>query len=143
MPLANAIQYARKRSQTITWTDEDGTAINLTGATLRAIKWDRNENETSVTGTLTLVTAASGIFTWAYSEYDVATAGTFMVQFIANYPGSLAELSYRTPWRVFESFNFPLVSASASPSISSSRSVSPSPSRSPSASVSPSASISA
>ncbi len=135
MPLANAVQYARKRAQVITWTDEDGNAIDLTGATLRGIKVAEDGTETSITGTLALVTAASGVFSWTYSEADVATPGDYMAQFVAVYGDHLPEISYRHSWRVFPSFNFALISPSISPSASVSPSASPSASLSPSASA--------
>ena len=75
MSLAPAIQYARKRTQTITWKDDDGAAIDLTGATITGII-ERAGVQTAITGTLSLVTAASGIFSWAFSAADVAQAGT-------------------------------------------------------------------
>lgn len=124
MALANALQHARKRSQRITWQDEDQAAIDLTGATLTGII-ERAGVQTAITGTLTLVTAASGIFSWAYSAADVAQAGSFFVQFRAKYSAdSLSEISYRTRWTVLPAFDFELVSPSVSPSAS----VSPSPS---------------
>ncbi len=124
MALANALQHARKRSQRITWQDEDQAAIDLTGATLTGII-ERAGVQTAITGTLTLVTAASGIFSWAYSAADVAQAGSFFVQFRAKYSAdSLSEISYRTRWTVLPAFDFELVSPSTSPSAS----VSPSPS---------------
>ncbi len=124
MALANALQHARKRSQRITWQDEDQAAIDLTGATLTGII-ERSGVQTAITGTLTLVTAASGIFSWAYSAADVAQAGSFFVQFRAKYSAdSLSEISYRTRWTVLPAFDFELVSPSTSPSAS----VSPSPS---------------
>lgn len=127
MGLAPALQYARKRSQTITWRDDDNAAIDLTGATLTGII-ERGGTQTAITGTLTVTGASSGVFTWAYSAADVAEAGTFFVQFRAKYSDSLSEFSYRTRWQVLPSFDFELVSASASPSAS------PSPSASASAS---------
>ena len=128
MALAAAVQHARKRAQTITWKDEDGTAINLTGATITGII-DRAGVQTAITGTLALVTAASGIFSWTYSAADVAQAGNWFVQFRAKYSSdTLSEISYRTQWRVLPAFDFELVSASTSPSGSASPSASPSPS---------------
>ncbi len=32
MALSAAVQHSRKRSQTITWKDDDGAAVTLTGA---------------------------------------------------------------------------------------------------------------
>ena len=126
MALANALQHARKRSQRITWQDEDQAAIDLTGATLTGII-ERAGVQTAITGTLTLVTAASGIFSWAYSAADVAQAGSFFVQFRAKYSAdSLSEISYRTRWTVLPAFDFELVSPSTSPSASPSASPSPS-----------------
>lgn len=127
MSLAPAIQYARKRTQTITWHDDDGAAIDLTGATITGII-ERNGIQTAITGTLALSVAASGIFTWAYSAADIAQAGTFFVQFRAKYSDHLSEISYRMQWTVLPSFDFELVSASVSPSHSASPSASPSPS---------------
>jgi hypothetical protein len=141
MPLA-AVQHARKRSLTITWKDEDGAAVNLTGATLTGII-ERDGVQTSITGTLALVTAASGIFSWTFSAADVGQAGNWFAQFRAKYAAdSLSEISYRTQFKVAAAFDFELVSPSVSPSLSPSTSVSPSASRSPSASVSPSSSSS-
>lgn len=128
MTLAAAVQYSRKRAQTITWKDDDGNAINLTGATITGII-ERAGVQTAITGTFALVTAASGIFTWTYSAADVAQAGRYFVQFRAKYSSdSLSEISYRTLWHVHPGFDFELVSASTSPSNSASPSASPSPS---------------
>jgi len=128
MALAPAVQHARKRLQTITWKDDDGNAIDLTGATITGIV-ERGGVQTAITGTFALVTAASGIFSWTFSAADVAQAGTNFVQFRAKYASdSKSEISYRTQWRVLPAFNFELVSASISPSGSSSPSASPSPS---------------
>jgi hypothetical protein len=125
--LPNAVQYARKRTQTITWTDEDGIPVNLTGATLMGII-DRAGTESLITGTLTVTGATTGVFTWAYSAADVAEAGHYFVQFYARYSAdsSLPEISYRHQWHVLPSFDFPFVSPSLSPSASVSPSASPS-----------------
>ena len=128
MALAPAVQHARKRLQTITWKDDDGSAIDLTGATITGII-ERAGVQTAMTGTFALVTATSGIFSWTFSAADVAQAGTFFVQFRAKYSSDkLSEISYRTQWRVLPAFDFELVSASVSPSGSNSPSASPSPS---------------
>lgn len=127
MALPVVVQHSRKRSLTITWQDDGGTAINLTGATITGII-DRGGVQTAITGTLALVTAASGIFSWTFSAADVAQAGGFHVQFRAKYSDSLPEVCYRTQWRVLPAFDFELVSASLSPSNSASPSASPSPS---------------
>jgi hypothetical protein len=39
----------------------------------------------AIDGSLSIVTAASGIFDWDYGEEDVAEWGVFLVQFKADY----------------------------------------------------------
>lgn len=143
MPLPSAVQYSRQDTFIITWTFDDDTATptDLTGATLYGVI-RRGTTETAITGTLALVTAASGIFSWAPSEADVAQDGTFLVQFYAKYSNQKPKLSSKHRWFVEPSFNFPFTSPSVSPSVSPSASASPSASKSPSASVSPSSSAS-
>lgn len=87
MALAAAIKGAKRPSQTITWTREDGTAENLSGATLTGfIRNMRTGATRSIDGTLTLVTPASGVFTWAYGDNDVNESGQdFEVQFVASF----------------------------------------------------------
>src|SRR5262245_19823252 len=99
MALPRAIEGARYTGMQVTWTQEDGTAQNLSGATLTGRIEDRAGDDRSITGTLTVTNAASGIFTWAYSAADVATVGRFMVQFKATY-GSLYDLTFPEPWVV-------------------------------------------
>ena len=130
MPLPAAVQYSRQDTFQITWTADDDTAtpIDLTAATLYGVVF-KNGVQTSITGTLAVVTAASGIFSWAPSEADVADAGTFLVQFYAKYSNGKPKLSSRFRWFVEPGLDF----AFASPSLSPSASVSPSASASASA----------
>lgn len=87
MALAAAIKGAKRPSQTITWTRADGTAEDLSGATLAGYIRNLRTGETrAIDGTLTLVTAASGIFSWDYGDNDVSEAGeAFVVQFVASF----------------------------------------------------------
>ncbi len=86
MALADAVQGAKRPSQQITWTDEDGNALDLSGATITGrIRDETTGIARDIDGTLAIVTAASGIFSWDYGTQDVGTAGTFAVQFIATY----------------------------------------------------------
>ena len=86
MGLAAAVQGARRPAQVITWTDADGTAVNLTGATITGIIRNRATGAArAVDGTLTVTTPAAGVFTWAYGTTDVGTAGLFDVQFNAAF----------------------------------------------------------
>lgn len=85
MALADAVQDARLLAQRITWQDEDGTAVNLTGYTLTGrIEPEATGIGRAIDGDLDLVTPASGLFDWTYGATDVGTAGKFLVQFIAT-----------------------------------------------------------
>lgn len=83
--LSEAIAGATRPGQVVTWLRGDGTPENLTGATLSG----KIRNEAGVTrvivGALTVTDAAAGKFTWDYAAGDVATAGTFSVQFTATF----------------------------------------------------------
>lgn len=101
MALAPAVQGARYTAQQITWTDTNGTAKNLTGATITARLRDEYGNERAADGTFALVTAASGIFSWTYGAGDVGIPGWYTVQFKADY-GTNYDLSLPQQWRVYE-----------------------------------------
>lgn len=96
----------RKRSLTLTWTDEDDVAVDLTGATITGeFKNMVTAAETAITGTLAIVTAASGIFSWARSAADVATAGVYLVRFVATYSDTLTTKSFAAYWVVKGEFD--------------------------------------
>ncbi len=98
MGLSRAIQGARNTGLSITWTTDDGTAQNLTGATMSGTIENDEGTVRAVVGTLALVTASSGIFSWAYDAVDVATPGRYLVQFKATY--STYDLTYPEVWVV-------------------------------------------
>ena len=100
MGLPRAIQGARNTGAQITWTQDDGTIQDLTGATITGTIEDKDGTSRSITGALALVTPSSGIFSWSYSVSDVGTVGRFLVQFKANYGGGLYDLSYPEVWVV-------------------------------------------
>lgn len=86
MALAAAIVGAKRPSQSITWTDEDGNAFDLTGATITSRIRNRSSYVTTASdGTFTITSAAAGTFRWDYSTADVATAGLYEVQFTATF----------------------------------------------------------
>ena len=86
MALAAAIQGGRRPSQTITWTREDGSAEDLSGATLSGFIRNRRTRSTrAIDGTLTVSDAVAGVFVWAYGSTDVSEAGSFDVQFVASF----------------------------------------------------------
>lgn len=105
MALANAVQNARYAAQQITWSDGDGNAVDLTGATLTGFVQDANGRIRTIDGTLALVTAASGIFSWTYGANDVATPGDYLVQFVATYAGGQSDKTLLYEWRVFEALD--------------------------------------
>jgi hypothetical protein len=106
MALAEAVQGARYVAQQITWSDSDGNAVDLIGATLTGYISDRNgASIRAIDGTLAIVTAASGIFTWAYGVVDVGTVGVFQVQFIATYGSGLKDKTILANWRVNEAID--------------------------------------
>ena len=103
MSLANAVQGARHTAQTITWTDADGSAIDLTGATITArIRAKRLSTIPFASdGVFALVDlGANGVFTWTYGVGDIANAGLFEVQFKAAY--ATYDLTLTTDWEVLE-----------------------------------------
>lgn len=86
MALAAAIQGAKRPTQTITWIDADGDAVDLTGATITArIRNYSSRVTVDSDGTFEVTDGPNGEFTWAYSSDDVAAAGLFEVQFTAAY----------------------------------------------------------
>lgn len=106
MALAKAIKGARHTAQQITWRDDDGTAVNLTGATLTGkIRPTDTGTVRDIDGTLALVTAASGIFNWTYGANDVGTAGMMDVQIIATFADTTKDKSYITRWEVKDSLD--------------------------------------
>ena len=104
MALANAVEAARHTVQTITWTDDDGTGVNLTGATLTG-KIRQGGAVRSIDGTLALVTAASGIFSWTYGALDVGTVGEAEVQFIATFSDTTKDKSYIESWLIHDALD--------------------------------------
>ena len=100
MALAPAIAGALRPSQVITWTRDDGTAEDLTGATITGTLKPSGGVVRAIAGTLTVTTAASGIFTWAYAAADVV-AGMYEVQFNAAFAATPTPArTYITSWLV-------------------------------------------
>lgn len=87
--MLRAVQGATKAPLQLTWTDATGAAVNLTGAELTAVMTQDRVTVRAVTGTLALVTAASGIFSWDFSDADLATPGVWEVQFTATISGEV------------------------------------------------------
>ena len=106
MALAQAIQDSLRPSQIITWTRGDGTAENLTDATLTGkIRDNVTGVVRDIAGALTVTDATAGVFTWAYHADDVADAGKFMVQFKATFGDDPTPArTIASEWFVYEAF---------------------------------------
>ena len=74
MGLPRAIEGALNTGLQITWTQDDGTALNLTGATITGTIEDKDGGTSAIAGVLAIVTATSGIFSWTYAAGDVTGA---------------------------------------------------------------------
>lgn len=100
--LQAAVQGSRHTSQEITWTKEDGTAQDLTDATITGqIQAVEEATGRAIEGTLQIQSPATGgVLTWSYGANDVAAAGTFWVQFTATFADSSKEISLADYWIV-------------------------------------------
>ena len=100
MSLSNAVQGARHTAQQINWVDGDGDPLNLTGAAITARLLDlATSTARAVTGTLEVLDAEAGLFSWVYGVDDVATAGAFNVQFVATF-GAANDKTLAELWEV-------------------------------------------
>ena len=94
--LPNRVEGGVRPAQALTWKREDGSAEDLTGATLTGSIRNRATGETrAITGVLTVTDGPAGAFRWDISAADVAEAGRFDVQFTAAFAAGL------TPARTF------------------------------------------
>lgn len=93
------VQGARKEPKVLQWM-VGATPLNLTGATLSGTV-RRNGVATAITGTLTVLDPATGVFRWEFSEDDVAVAGDHRVEFVATYAsGPSPAVTDTIDWRV-------------------------------------------
>lgn len=109
MALADGVQGSRKPGQTLTWLDSSGVPVDLTDATMAGVIRNRKTGAArDITGTLTITDDVNGVFTWTYSETDVAEAGDFDVQFIASWStGATPAKTFLSSWRVRTSILVP------------------------------------
>lgn len=71
---------------TYTYTDEDGTAINISDASSVSLKIGRLGGTTSITKTMSWVTDGSdGKVKVSFAETDLATAGYYDAEIQVNY----------------------------------------------------------
>lgn len=100
MALASAIKGARHTAQVVVWTDGEGDAQDLTGATLTGRIAEASGETRLIDGVLTVSDAAAGQFTWAYGAADVGEPGDFLVQFVASYNDGKNDKTLIEKWRV-------------------------------------------
>lgn len=107
LPAAHAGSAAQRTVYTLTWQTDDGTAVNLTGATVTGRIQPIGGSSRAITGTITVTTAASGIFTWEPSSADLGTAASANhVQFYATASGKV-DSTYLHYWPVLASIPAP------------------------------------
>lgn len=104
--LADALQGAKRPSQLITWTDEDGNPVDLTGATITArIRNAMTREARDVDGSFSATDPTAGVFRWDYGVNDVETAGNFTVQFTAAFGSEPTPTrTLKEEWTVHEAF---------------------------------------
>ena len=89
--LPNRVEGGVRPAQALTWKREDGSAEDLTGATLTGVIRNRATGETrAIAGALTVADGPAGAFRWDYAAADVAEAGRFDVQFTAAFTAGLS-----------------------------------------------------
>jgi hypothetical protein len=103
MVIPDAVQGGTHTPRSFTWTRGDGSAQDLTGATLSGTKKNIRTGEVTdlADGSLTIVSAAAGTFTWTLDPADVAEAGAYDVQFLATYAADNVEVSMIGRWLVY------------------------------------------
>ena len=102
MAMPDAVEGGKRPSPLITWTDENGAAIDLSGATITARIQDANTGTVvDSDGTFTVTDAAAGMFRWDYGDDDIAAAGNYRVQFVAAFGSAPTPAkTFLTRWRV-------------------------------------------
>lgn len=106
--LVSAVQGGLVPPQRIIWECDDGTAPNLTDATVTGRLRNRATGaKRDVKGEIALTNPAGGEFLWLYHADDVAEAGSFDVQFTAAWlaPTASPAKTYKARWTVEESLD--------------------------------------
>lgn len=97
-----AIAGALRPGLLLTWADQDGDPVDLSGATLSGKIIDMQTGQIRpIAGALAVVNGPAGQFTWNFAAGDVAKAGRHMVQLMADYPSGLTPAkTVITDWEV-------------------------------------------
>ncbi len=86
--IPKAIVGAIRTPYRVTWLDEDGDAIDLTGATITGIANNlaTGDNKTFESTQFVLIdSGANDVFDWTLRLADIDTPGTYEVQFTATF----------------------------------------------------------
>lgn len=101
MALPSIFKDNRHTAIEITWLRQNGVPVDLTGATITGTKRNKSTSVNStITGSFTIMNTTQGIFRWSHSAADVATVGTYQVQFRATYGSGDFEDSIAEDWEV-------------------------------------------
>lgn len=100
MALEPAIQNATHTGQEITWKRRDDSLLDLSGAAITGTITDALTGATrDIAGTLEVSDGPNGVFQWTYAAADVATPGTYSVQFTATF-GLTEDSTFEASWIV-------------------------------------------
>lgn len=108
MAVVKAVQGGRWPPQPLVW-EIGGQPVNLSGASLTGSMLNRGTGTTrAISGQLTLVDAVRGEFVWYYAPEDVAEAGEFDVEFVAEFtegepPVTLRGKTFLSRWSIDQS----------------------------------------
>lgn len=88
--------YACKQADTAiicldTLTYSDGTAVNLTGATVKFVMRQRSANAPTTNLAASIVSAAAGTVSYTLTAQDTATAGLYAQTWVVTFSGGLVE----------------------------------------------------
>jgi hypothetical protein len=105
MAAVKAVQGGRWPPQPLVW-EVDGVPVNLAGATLTGTMTNRGTGVTRAISedALVFTNAAGGEFAWYYGDADVAEAGEFDVEFVANFEsGPTPGKTFLARWSIAKS----------------------------------------
>lgn len=101
MPISPLYVGERHKPLSVTWVDDSNVALDLTGATL-SVRFGGVGTSASFAGTgvFSVTSPTGGLFTYTMSADDVATAGTWQLQFLATYADTTKTYSDPMPLEI-------------------------------------------
>jgi hypothetical protein len=100
MALPTVVAGGLRPALMITWRLDDGTALDLTGATLSGTITTRAGVTRAIEGVLSVTDPINGWFSWAVTAADVVE-GRYKVQLTATFPtGPSPAKTFETDWVV-------------------------------------------